>query len=101
MESGQSMAAAARSLGVVEQTLSNWVKAHREGKLKGASGKSKVSAEQMEISRLAGGVGAGDDGARHPGKSDGVLRKGPEMKYAFIQRNRRVWPIRVQCRVLG
>jgi putative transposase len=23
------------------------------------------------------------------------------MKYAFIQRNRRVWPIRVQCRVLG
>jgi hypothetical protein len=22
------------------------------------------------------------------------------MKYAFIQRNRRVWPIRVQCRVL-
>jgi hypothetical protein len=23
------------------------------------------------------------------------------MKYALIQRNRRVWPIRVQCRVLG
>jgi putative transposase len=22
------------------------------------------------------------------------------MKYAFIQRNRRVWPISVQCRVL-
>ena len=27
MESGQTMAAAARSLGVVEQTLGNWVKA--------------------------------------------------------------------------
>ena len=26
MESGQTMAAAARSLGVVEQTLANWVK---------------------------------------------------------------------------
>ena len=50
---GQSIAAAARTLGVVEQTLFNWVKAHRAGKLTGADGKSKVvSAEQMEISRL-------------------------------------------------
>jgi hypothetical protein len=23
------------------------------------------------------------------------------VKYAFIQRHKRVWPIRVQCRVLG
>jgi transposase len=52
VESGQTMAAAARSLGVVEQTLSNWVKEHRAGRLKGASGKPQVSAEQMEISRL-------------------------------------------------
>ena len=51
VESGQSIAAAARSLGVVEQTLYNWVKAQREGRLTGA-GRSKVSAEQMEISRL-------------------------------------------------
>jgi len=36
----------------VDQTLFNWVKAHREGKLSGAGVKSKLSAEQMEISRL-------------------------------------------------
>lgn len=30
----------------------NWVKAHREGKLKGADSRLKVTAEQMEISRL-------------------------------------------------
>ena len=30
----------------------NWVKAHREGSLKGAGSRSKVTAEQMEISRL-------------------------------------------------
>ena len=30
----------------------NWVKVHREGRLKGADSRSKVSAEQMEISRL-------------------------------------------------
>ena len=52
VESGQTMAAAARSLGVVEQTLGNWIRLHRSGRLKGASGKPQVSAEQMEISRL-------------------------------------------------
>jgi transposase len=52
VESGQTLAAAARSLGVVEQTLGNWVKLHRAGRLKGAIGKSAVTAEQMEISRL-------------------------------------------------
>jgi transposase len=52
VDSGQGLASAARTLGVVEQTLSNWVKAHRGGTLKGASGKAQVSAEQMEISRL-------------------------------------------------
>ena len=51
VESGQSLAAAARSLGVVEQTLSNWVQAHRAGALKAVVGKSAVTAEQMEISR--------------------------------------------------
>ena len=52
VESGQSIASASRTLGVVEQTLFNWVKVHREGRLKGADSRSKVSAEQMEISRL-------------------------------------------------
>jgi transposase len=52
VESGQSIAAAARSLGVVEQTLFNWMKAHRAGTLKGAGEKRKVSAEQTEISLL-------------------------------------------------
>ena len=50
--SGQTVAAAARSLGVVEQTLGNWIKLHRAGRLKGVSGKHQVTAEQMEISRL-------------------------------------------------
>jgi Transposase len=84
VESGQSQAAVCRSLGVVKQTLGNWVSEHR------------TDGEQPS----ACGVGACDDGARHTGKSDGVLCEVPEMKYAFIQRNRLVWPISVQCRVL-
>lgn len=51
VQTGQSMAAVSRSLGLVEQTLFNWVKASREGRLTGADSKP-VSAEQMEISRL-------------------------------------------------
>lgn len=51
VESGQTLAAAARSLGLVDQTLHNWVQAERKGELKGAE-KKAVSAEQMEISRL-------------------------------------------------
>jgi len=52
VESGQSQASAARSLGVVEQTLGNWVREHRAGTLKGASNKPQVTTEQMENSRL-------------------------------------------------
>ena len=36
VDNGQSIAAAARTLGVVDQTLFNRVKAHKQGKLTGA-----------------------------------------------------------------
>ena len=51
VDNGQSIAAVARTLGVSDQTLFNWVKAHRQGKLTRADTKP-VSVEQMEISRL-------------------------------------------------
>lgn len=48
---GQSVGAVARELGLVEQTLRNWVKAAVAGKLNGAGAKV-VTPEQMELSRL-------------------------------------------------
>ena len=48
---GQSIAGTARELGLVEQTLKNWVKAAAKGTLSGP-GKETINAEQMEISRL-------------------------------------------------
>ena len=51
VDNGESIAATARSVGVVDQTLYNGVKLHKSGKLKGADSKP-LSAEQMEISRL-------------------------------------------------
>lgn len=51
VKNGQGMAATAQILGIAEQTLHNWIKADREGRLRGA-GTKPVSAEQMEIARL-------------------------------------------------
>ena len=51
VDNGESIAATARSVGVVDQTLFNGVKLHKSGQLKGADSKP-LSAEQMEISRL-------------------------------------------------
>ncbi len=48
---GQSIVTAAKSLGLNDQTLRNWVKAAAEGKLKGA-GSKVVTPEQMELSML-------------------------------------------------
>jgi transposase len=49
--SGQGVGAVAKDLGLVEQTLRNWVKAAKAGKLNPAGGKT-VTPEQMELSRL-------------------------------------------------
>ena len=51
VKDGQSVGAVAKDLGLIEQTLRNWVKAAAAGKLNGAGGKV-VTPEQMELSRL-------------------------------------------------
>lgn len=51
VKSGQSVGAVAKDLGLIEQTLRNWVKALDAGKLNGAGAKV-VTPEQMELSRL-------------------------------------------------
>lgn len=99
VEAGQSMAAVGATLGVADQTIHNWVKAEREGRLGGADMKP-VSPEQMELARLRAEVARPKDGARHSKKGSGVLRKGIDVKYAFIERNRHRWPVSVLCEVL-
>jgi transposase len=49
--SGQRVCAAAKALGIVEQTLANWVKADKLGQLRGLSSE-QLSAERMENIRL-------------------------------------------------
>ena len=47
----QKVSAAAKSLGIVEQTLANWVKADKAGQLRGVTSE-QLSAERMEVIRL-------------------------------------------------
>jgi transposase len=58
VKSGQSIAVTARILGIAEQTLHNWIKADKQGRLHGADSKP-VSPEQMEIARLRAELGLG------------------------------------------
>ena len=51
VKEGQTAGSVAKDLGLVEQTLRNWVKAADAGKLNGAGAKI-VTPEQMELSRL-------------------------------------------------
>ena len=51
VKAGQGIAAVVRDLGLVEQTLRNWMKAAKNGKLNAPSGKA-VTPEQMELSRV-------------------------------------------------
>lgn len=51
VQSGLSIGAVAKELGLIEQTLRNWVKAAAAGKLNRGAGKV-ITPEQMELSRL-------------------------------------------------
>jgi transposase len=51
VRAGQGIGVVARELGLVEQTLRNWVKAAERGKLN-PPGAKIITPEQMELSRL-------------------------------------------------
>jgi transposase len=51
VKDGKRVSAVAKEMGLVEQTLRNWVKAFDAGTLNGA-GAAKVTPEAMELSRL-------------------------------------------------
>ena len=51
VKDGQGIASVAKELGLIEQTLRNWVKAAKAGKLN-PPGAKKITPEQMELSRV-------------------------------------------------
>ena len=51
IKDGQNVSVVCKELGLIDQTVRNWVKAAAEGKLAGAGGRV-VTPEEMELSRL-------------------------------------------------
>ncbi|MFX1670702.1 IS3 family transposase [Paraburkholderia sp. A2WS-5] len=99
VRNGQSQAAVAKILGISTQTLNSWLKADEAGKLAGAG--KQVSAEQMEIARLRAENAKLRMERDILGKSDGILREEVGVKYAWIERHSRQWPVSVACEALG
>ncbi|MEN3033131.1 IS3 family transposase [Chromobacterium amazonense] len=97
---GKPQAQVARELGIAEQTLANWRKAHKAGKLTGGTGKP-ITPEQMELSRLRAENARLRMELEILGKSDGVLREEVAVKYAWIDRVRDAYPLQSLCRLLS
>ena len=99
VKGGKTAAEAARALGLVEQTLRNWVKLAGQGQAaRGGQGHypradGALAAAGREQSPEAGG--------RDPKKSDGVLREGCTVKYAWIDRHRAMYPLALMCALLA
>ena len=68
---------------------------------RGPAGTLKRAAEREEIaSRASAREPALADGARNPKKSDGLLRQGERVRFAFIETEKACFPVALMCRVL-
>lgn len=91
---------AARELGLVEQMLRNWVKVADAGKLVGAGAKP-VAPEQMELSRLRAENARLKMHVDILKRGDGILFEGCAVEYAWIDAQRRRYPLPDMCQVLA
>ncbi|MBR8258337.1 IS3 family transposase, partial [Burkholderia ambifaria] len=100
VKDGQGVAIVARELGISEQTLRNWVKAEASGKLNGAGAKP-VTPEQMELSRLRAENKRLQMELEIGKKSGSILREGPAVRYAWIDRQVGQYALSSLCYVLS
>jgi transposase-like protein len=100
VKGGQDALATAQVLGIPKATLCNWIRALERGELHGAMDRP-VSAEQMKLARLRPELARVKMERDILKRSDGVLRKGITVKYAWIDKLTTVWPVTLMCQVLG
>ncbi len=98
VKAGQTAGAVAKELGLIEQTLRNWVKAFDAGKLNGP-GTKQVTPEQMALPSACR-ESAAQTGERNPKKSGGVLCERSTVKYAWIDVHRDEFELAPMCDAL-
>ena len=99
-EQGRSFVEAAHDLDIGESTLRSWRQAIVTGGAQAFPGRGQPARPRGGTAPPPGRGQAADDGARHPEKSDGLLRQGVVMRYDFVEAHRGRWPVRLMCRVL-
>ncbi len=96
-EQGYSVVEAAKSLGVDDANVRDWVKKFGGDPGLAPSGEGAVAGR---AAAAAEGERAAADGAGDFKKSGGVLCQGAAVRFQFVQEHRRTWPVGVMCRVL-
>ena len=99
MNSGQGIAATARELGVVEQTLRKRVKGRQGGETQRRRGQV-VSCGANGVIAFTDGEHSTTTAGGYPKKSDGVLREGCAMKRAWIYTHRQDYDLTELCETL-
>jgi putative transposase len=94
-EKGHSVAEVATRLGTTTHSLYAWIKRYDPQQPK-TTESNDPSAELAKLKRAA----KGHRRKGHIKKGRGVLRKPVQMRYAFIQDNQHIWPVRRLCSTL-
>ena len=82
------------------KTLGNWLDVARAGQPLSSPNRKPVDEVESELARLRAENATLKMEREILRKSDGVLRQGVQVRYAFVARERTHFPVRVLCRVL-
>ncbi len=103
VSSGRSVAGVARSLGISEVTLWNWVKADRERRERAGDPEALTVSEREELKKLRRRVAQQEIDSGDPGEGGRVFREGdePVIGYRFVHDHRAEYRVTDLCRVTG
>ena len=99
-EQGYGHKAAAASLGVPPSTLQHWVRRHGRPRPPARPAARRPGRPQGRERPTPRGEPPPHDRARDPKKSDGLLRQGEGLRFAFIRDHRAEFPVALMCHVL-
>ncbi|WP_435533312.1 IS3 family transposase [Variovorax boronicumulans] len=100
-ERGVSVAQAARDLDVHENVLRKWVREAAVDPQQAFPGQGVMKPEQAELERLRRENAKLRMERDLLKKAAGLLRQGVDVKFGFIAKHRRTWPLAMMCEALG
>jgi len=99
MQHAYKITEAAKSLGIKPYLLRRWIKKSEEAESEPFRGNGKLTTEQTEIRCLREEVTRLT--MEKESLKKGLLCQRNEVKYSFITRNKKTWPVNKMCHLLG